>query len=77
MNLAGPNPQSPDAGRAPARDPKKAGARIPIGGERSNDGTLDRVGVAPVGVNAVRPQAGMAFARKDDTLNIVECVSTF
>jgi hypothetical protein len=44
-----PNPQSPNAGRAPARDPKKAEARVPAWGERSKDGTLNRVGVAPAG----------------------------
>jgi hypothetical protein len=53
-------PTSPNAGRAPARDPKKAEARVPAWGERSKDGTLNRVGVAPVGVTAVRPQASMA-----------------
>jgi hypothetical protein len=57
-----PNPQSPNVGRAPARDLKKAEARVPAWGERSKDGTLNRVGVAPAGVTAVRPQASMAFA---------------
>ncbi|ONL96402.1 hypothetical protein ZEAMMB73_Zm00001d028564 [Zea mays] len=57
-----PNPQSPNAGRAPARDLKKAEARVPAWGERSKDGTLNRVRVAPTGVTAVHPQASMAFA---------------
>jgi hypothetical protein len=57
-----PNPQSPNVGRAPARDLKKAEARVPAWGERFKDGTLNRVGVAPSGVTAVRPQASMAFA---------------
>jgi hypothetical protein len=57
-----PNPQSPNVGRALARDPKKVKARVPAWGERFKDGTLNRVGVAPAGVTAVRPQASMDFA---------------
>ena len=54
-----PQPSEPQRRSSTSERPKKAKARVPAWDERSKDGTLDRVGVAPAGVTAV--QASMAF----------------